>query len=87
MENGPGNITLIAIRHGLQKPLDLCFRPADSALPEFKDAPTLLQQFVPVSYISLHVLLELRAPEILAGLGIGRVPASGVPVPEAAMNE
>lgn len=87
MESGPGNITLIAIRHGLQKPLDLCFRPADSALPEFEDAPTLLQQFVPVSYISLHVLLELCAPEIFARLGIGRVPASGVPVPEAAMNE
>ena len=87
METGPGNVTLIAIRNGLQKPLDLCFRPADSALPEFEDAPTLLEQFVPVSYISLHVLLELRAPEIFVRLGGGRVPASRVPVPEAAMDE
>lgn len=87
MESGPGNITLIAIRNGLKKPLNLCFRSADSALPEFEDTPTLLQQFVPVSYISLHVLLELCAPEIFARLGIGRVPASGVPVPEATMNE
>lgn len=85
--SGPRDILLITIRHGLQKPFHFCFWLANSALPQLEDAPTQLQKFVSVFYISLHVLLEFRAPEVFARTRIGRVPALGVSVPEAAMNE
>lgn len=78
---------MITIRDRLQQPVNLCFRPAYPALPEFDYSPALLEQLVSVSEVSLYVLVEFRLPEVLARFGGRGVPAAWVPVPEATMNE
>lgn len=42
---------------------------------------------MPISEISLHILVEFQAPKLLTRLGGGRISAPGVPVPKAAVNE
>lgn len=63
------------------------FRTACSTFPELDDAPSKLQQLVPVSEIPFHVLLEFQTPEVLSsGRGSG-IPTPWMPVPETPVNE
>lgn len=78
---------MITILNRFQQPVHARFRSAYSTLPQFEDTPPLLQQCIAASEISLHVLVEFQAPELLARLGNGGISAAGMPVPKAAMNE
>lgn len=84
---GPRGIFLITIRNRFQQPAHVRFRSAYSALPQFENAPPLLQQFIAVSDIPFHVLVKFQAPELFARFGDGGVSAVGMPMPKAAMNE
>lgn len=84
---GPCHEFLITIRDRFQQPVHVRFRTACSTFPELNDAPSKLQQFVAVSEIPFHVLLELQTPEVLPSGRGGGIPAPWMPVPETAMNE
>ena len=62
-------------------------RCAQSALPYHRDAPASLEQVVAVAPVPFGVLIELGLPELFASSRRGRVPATGVAVPEAAVHK
>jgi hypothetical protein len=84
---GPGDVFLITIRHGFQKPVHFCFRPSDTTLPKLEDTPPLLEQLGFVPKVSLHILVEFQSPEFFASSRGCGISAARVSVPEAAMNE
>jgi len=84
---GPRDKFLITILHSVKNPVHFSLWPTDTALPKLENTPPLPQQFVSVPEISPYVLVEFQDPEIFTGLGIRGISATGVPVPEAAMNE
>lgn len=78
---------MITILNRFQQPVHVRSRSAYSALPQLEDAPPMLQQFIAVSDISFHVLVEFQAPEFLARFRDGGVSAMGMSVPKAAVNK
>lgn len=86
-KGGPGDIFLITIRHGFQKPAHLCLRPTYPALPQLQHSPPHGQQGILVPGISGDVLVKFALPEFRAGTGDSRKATAGMPMPEAAMHE
>ena len=78
---------------GTEQPLVKCKQGslgrifAQCTFPDDRHPPTSLQQLVPDPPVPLHVGPEFRLPEVRSGSGIGRVGASFMTVPEAAMHE
>lgn len=64
------------------------FNPfAQYTFPYDRDSPASLEQAVSIAPVPFRVGSELGLPELLAGGGGGRVRATGMSVPEAAVNE
>lgn len=84
---GPGDVFLITIPHGFQKPAHFCIRATDTTLPKLEDTPSPLEQLDSVTGISSHVLVEFQSPEFFTSPRSCGIPAVRVPVPEAAMDE
>jgi hypothetical protein len=57
------------------------------AFPDYKNPYPFVKEFVFDFSVPLYVCLKFGRPVIYSGFGKARVPASGVTVPETAMNE
>lgn len=68
---------------------DGCFSPArlQATLPDHRNAPAKRQKQIAITMITAHVLIELLLPECLIAGGRGGKSASGMSVPEAAVNQ
>lgn len=60
---------------------------AERALPHNGDSPTCFEKSPLRAGVPLDIALELGAPEFGSGGGRGRVPATGMAVPETAVDE
>lgn len=78
---------MITIRHGFQKPVQLCFRRTGSALPKLEYPPSLLEEQGTITGIPCDVLSEFLLPEAFTSARRCGVTAAWMPVPEAAVNE
>ena len=72
----------------LQPQCDLEINPlTQRTFPDNRDSPASLKQVVSVSSVPFRVGMELGLPELRASSRGCRVRATGVPVPETAVNE
>lgn len=77
----------ITIADCLEEPEHFCFRPLDSALPEFEHPPSLIEEQGAITGIPCDVLSEFLLPEAFMSTRRCGVTAARMPVPEATVNE
>lgn len=66
---------------------DVCDLRSQGALPDGRHSPATVYQLLPFAPVALHVGAEFSLPELASGGRIGRSRATGMAMPETAVNE